>query len=56
MELQGKWRVKDGILIEELTTSSQPQLAPVAWITCDILLAVTDKDYHSRTEQKVEYT
>ncbi len=56
IEVQGKWSVKDCILIEELTTSSQPQMAPVGWITRDTLLAVTDKEYRFRTDQKVEYT
>ncbi len=56
IEVQGKWSVKDGILVEELTTSSEPKIAPVGWTTRDTLLAVTDKEYRFRTDQKVEYT
>lgn len=56
MELQGKWSVKNAILIEELTTSSEPRMAPVGWVTRDTLLAVTDKEYRFQTDQKMEYT
>jgi hypothetical protein len=51
IEVEGKWSVKDGLLIEELTKSSQPQMAPVGTVTKDTLLGVTDKEYRFRTEQ-----
>jgi hypothetical protein len=56
IEVEGKWNIKDGVLIEELTKSSQPQMAPVGDLTRDTLLTVTDKEYSFRTERGVEHT
>jgi len=56
IEVEGKWSIKDGVLIEELTKSSQPQMAPVGTLTRDTLLAVTDKEYRFRTDRGVEHT
>src|SRR4051812_22137236 len=51
IEVEGKWSVKDGVLVEDLTKSSQPQMAPVGSLTRDTLLIVTDKEYRFRTER-----
>jgi hypothetical protein len=56
IEVRGKWRVKGGILIEELTASDHPDLAPVGLVTRDTLLAVTDKEYRFRDKGGLEYT
>jgi hypothetical protein len=56
IEVEGKWSIKDGVLIEELTKSSQPQMALVGRLTRDTLLAVTDKQYRFRTERGTEHT
>ena len=56
IEVRGKWRVKGGILIEELTASDHPDLAPVGLVTRDTLLAVTNKEYRFRDEGGLEYT
>ncbi len=56
LETEGKWNLKDGILFEEITSSSDPQIVPAGWTTRDTLLAVTDKEYRFRTEDKAEYT
>jgi hypothetical protein len=56
VDIQGKWRVKDGVLIEEVTKSSQPQIIRAGLVTRDILLAVTDKEYRYRTARGSEHT
>jgi hypothetical protein len=56
IEVKGKWSVKDGVLIEELTSSSHAQMAPVGLVTHDKLLVVTDKEYRFRTQQEAEHT
>ena len=54
VEVEGKWSVKDSLLIEELTKSNHPEVAPVGLVTRDTLLAVTEKEYRSRTESGAE--
>lgn len=54
IETDGKWRVEKGILIEEVTRSSHPNLAPAGLATRDTLLSVTEKEYRYRTEQGAE--
>jgi hypothetical protein len=56
IDVEGKWSVKDGELIEELTKSTQPQMARIGSVTRDTLLAVTDKQYRFRTERGEEHT
>jgi hypothetical protein len=56
IEVKGKWRVKGGILIEELTASDRPDLVPVGLVTRDTLLGVTDKEFSFRTEHGDQYT
>jgi len=56
LEVEGKWSIKNGVLIEELTKSSQPQISPVGTLTRDTLLVVTDRQYRFRTESGVEHT
>ena len=54
IKVEGKWRVEKGILIEELTKSSRPDLVPVGLSTGDMLLSVTDKEYRYRSEKGTE--
>lgn len=54
IKVEGKWHVKDGILIEELTRSSHPNIVPVGLTTRDTLLSVTEKEYRYRTEYATE--
>ena len=49
IKVEGKWHVKDGILVEELTRSSHPNIVPVGHISRDTLLSVTQKEYRFRT-------
>jgi hypothetical protein len=51
---EGKWSIKDGILIETLTKSSRPDILPPGTTTRDPLLSVTEKEYRFRTEQGKE--
>jgi hypothetical protein len=53
IEVRGKWSIKKGILTEEITASSHPDVVPVGLVTRDTLLAVTDNEYRSRTERGV---
>lgn len=54
IKVEGKWRVERGILIEELTRSSHPNLAPVGLATSDTLVSVTKDEYRFRTESGKE--
>ena len=56
VDIEGKWSVKKGVLIEEVTKSSQPQIIRVGLVTRDTLLAVTDKEYRYRTARGSEHT
>jgi hypothetical protein len=56
IEVEGKWSIKNGVLIEELTKSNQPQMAPVGTLTRDTLLEITDRQYRFRTETGVDHT
>ena len=54
IDVQGKWKVEKGVLIEEITKSSKEQMAPVGLITRDTLLELTDKMYRYRGEKGQE--
>ena len=51
---EGKWKVENGVLIEEVTKSSHPHSVAVGLITRDTLLEVTDKEYRFRSENGPE--
>lgn len=53
-QAEGKWRMEGGVLIEELTRSSHPNLAPVGLLTRDTLTSVTADEYRYRTERGEE--
>jgi hypothetical protein len=55
IDTEGKWSIKDGMLIEQLTKSSRPDIARPGRITRDRLLSVTGKEYRLRTEQGKEF-
>jgi hypothetical protein len=50
LAVEGKWKVQDGVLVEEVTKTSHPHVAPVGLTTRDTLLEVTDKEYRFRSE------
>lgn len=54
IEVEGKWKVEKGILIEEITKSSHAQIVSVGSITRDTLLQLTNKEYRYRTEKGQE--
>jgi hypothetical protein len=54
VDVEGKWSIKNGILIEEVTKSSQPDIVRRGLTTRDTLLSVTQKEYRFRTEQGKE--
>ena len=54
LDVEGKWSIKDGILIEKVTKSSQPDIVPLGFTTRDTLLSVTQREYRLRTEQGKE--
>jgi len=54
IDWEGKWSIKDGILIEQVTKSSQPDNVRPGHTTRDRLLSVTGKEYRFRTEQGKE--
>lgn len=56
VEVEGKWKVEEGVLIEEITKSSHQRIVPIGLITRDTLLEVTNTQYRYRTEsEKVSY-
>jgi hypothetical protein len=55
-DVAGKWRIKSGTLIEEVTSSSNPQFIPVGLVMQAPLLAVSEKEYRYRAAGGVEHT
>ena len=53
IDVKGKWTIKGGILTEELTSSSHPEIVAAGLVTRDTLLAVTNKEYRTRNERGV---
>jgi hypothetical protein len=54
VDAEGRWSIKDGILIEEITKSSRHDILSPGFTTRDTLLSVTEKEYRFRTEQGKE--
>jgi len=54
IDVQGKWKVEKGVLIEEITKSSKEQMVPVGLISRDTLLEVNEKTYRYRSEKGQE--
>jgi len=54
IDVQGKWKVEKGVVIEEITKSSREQIVPLGLITRDTLLELTDKTYRYRSENGQE--
>jgi hypothetical protein len=48
VDAEGKWSIKNGILIETVTKSSQPDIERPGLTTRDPLLSVTEKEYRLR--------
>jgi hypothetical protein len=56
VDVEGRWSIKDGILIETITKSNQPDIVRPGLTTRDTLLAVTEKEYRFREENgKIRY-
>jgi len=53
-EAKGKWWIKDGILIEEVTDSTHPESVPIGLVMQAPLLSVTEKEYRYRAAGGVE--
>jgi hypothetical protein len=54
VDWEGKWSIKDGILIETVTKASQPDMLRLGHTTRDILLSITQKEYRIREEDGKE--
>lgn len=54
IEAEGKWKVEDSVLVEKLTTSSDPTTVPVGLITRDTVLSITKKEFRFKNEQGKE--
>jgi hypothetical protein len=54
IDMEGKWSIHGGILIEQVTKSSQPDIFRLGDTTRDKLLSVTAKECRFRTEQGKE--
>jgi hypothetical protein len=55
VEGQGTWRIDKGVLIEDVTKSSVPEIVPVGRTYHDILLAVSDEECWIREEDGKEH-
>jgi hypothetical protein len=56
VEVEGKWTIKNGVLMEKLTKSNRPLIAPVGALTRDTLLTVTNNQYRFRDDRGDEHT
>jgi hypothetical protein len=54
IDVEGKWKVKDGVLVEKLTQSSEPATVPVGLTTRDKVLSITKKKFRFETEQGIQ--
>lgn len=54
IEVQGKWKVEKGVVIEEIIKSNKEQMVPVGVIARDTILELTDKAYLYRGEKGQE--
>jgi hypothetical protein len=54
IEVQGKWKVEKGVVIEQITKSSKEQMVPVGLITRDKILELTENTYLYRSEKGQE--
>lgn len=54
IEVQGKWKVQKGVVIQEITKSNKEQLVPVGVTTRDTILELTDKAYLYRSDKGQE--
>jgi hypothetical protein len=45
VDVEGKWKIKDGVLVEKLTKSSEPSTVPVGLVTRDTLLSIANKKF-----------
>ena len=50
LDVEGKWKVKHGVLVEEVTKTSLAHVAAVGLTTRDTLLELTDTQYRFRSE------
>jgi len=55
VEGQGTWRIAKGVLIQDVTKSSVPEIVPIGQTYRDILLAVTDEECWIRGEDGKEH-
>ena len=55
VEGQGNWRIVKGVLIEDVTKSSVPEIVPIGRTYHDILLAVTDEECWIREEDGTDH-
>jgi hypothetical protein len=55
-DVSGKWSIKDGTLIEQVTSSTNPQFIPVGVVMQAPLLSITDNEYRYRVASGVEHT
>lgn len=42
---EGKWRIENGVLIEEITKSSHPERVPAGTVSKDTLISVTKDEF-----------
>ena len=55
-DVAGKWWIKDGTLIEEVTSSAHPEFVPVGLVMQAPLLAISEREYRYRAGGGVEHT
>lgn len=48
MELEGRWKIEKGVLVEEITKSNHPEIVPVGTTTRDSLVVVTKEQFSYR--------
>ena len=54
IEVQGKWKVEKGVVVQEITKSNKEQMVPVGLITRDTILELSDKTYLYRSDKGQE--
>ena len=55
IHVEGKWRIENGFLVEEVTKISHPQFAPVGLVTRDRIVALRDGSLSTRTPEGNEW-
>ena len=54
VDVEGKWKIENGVLMEEIVKSTNEKMFPIGAVTRDTVIQVNEKEYRYRTEKGKE--